>query len=147
MNTFLFFLFSQRVQILKTEYKYGQYCTPLSQSDCRWLCVVLPSYVNYQLSVEGDVGDCFHTSFIRICTLFKGIVLLILGTIQTLSKFYLNSLPEKLEYCFPQLSAQLQENMSLLSYFILLHFYFYFWFEPVRSSTSYFSRMLPTALF
>ena len=47
MNTFLFFrygirilyffcLFSQRVQILKTEYKYGQYCTPLSQSDCRY---------------------------------------------------------------------------------------------------------------
>ena len=30
---FCFFLFSQRVQILKTEYKYGQYCTPLSQSD------------------------------------------------------------------------------------------------------------------
>ena len=39
MNTFLFFLFSQRVQILKTEYKYGQYCTPLSQSDSRYfLC-------------------------------------------------------------------------------------------------------------
>ena len=29
-----FFLFSKRVQILKTEYKYGQYCTTLSQSDC-----------------------------------------------------------------------------------------------------------------
>ena len=40
MNTFLFFrygnrmlvflllLFSKRVQILKAEYKYGQYCTP-----------------------------------------------------------------------------------------------------------------------
>ena len=50
MNTFLFFrygirmlyfffLFSQRVQILKTEYKYGQYCTPLSQSDCRYIFV------------------------------------------------------------------------------------------------------------
>ena len=47
MNTFLFFryanrmlyfffLFSLGVQILKTEYKYGQYCTPLSQSDCRY---------------------------------------------------------------------------------------------------------------
>ena len=47
MNTFLFFcygnrlliffllLFSKRVQILKTGYKYGQYCNPLSQSDCR----------------------------------------------------------------------------------------------------------------
>ena len=33
---FFFLLFSQRVQILKTEYKYGQYCTPLSQSDCRY---------------------------------------------------------------------------------------------------------------
>ena len=28
-----FFLTYQRVQILKTEYKCGQYCTPLSQSD------------------------------------------------------------------------------------------------------------------
>ena len=43
MNAFLFFRygirmlyffqFSQRVQILETEYKYGQYCTPLSQSE------------------------------------------------------------------------------------------------------------------
>ena len=50
MNTFLFFrygiwmlyfffLFSQRVQILKIEYKYGQYCTFLSQSDCRYFRV------------------------------------------------------------------------------------------------------------
>ena len=45
MNTFLFFgygnrmlifylfiyLLSKKVQILKTEYKYRQYCTPLSQ--------------------------------------------------------------------------------------------------------------------
>ena len=37
---YFFFLFSQRVQILKTEYKYGQYGAPLSQSDCRYfLCV------------------------------------------------------------------------------------------------------------
>ena len=45
MNTFLFFrnensmlifLFSKRVQILKKEYKYDQYSTPLSQSDCRY---------------------------------------------------------------------------------------------------------------
>ena len=51
MNTFPFFalqnsnvvfsfLFSQRVQIFKTEYKYGQYCTPLSQSDCRYFFVL-----------------------------------------------------------------------------------------------------------
>ena len=36
----IFFLFSQRVQILETEYKYGQYCTPLSQSDCRYFFVI-----------------------------------------------------------------------------------------------------------
>ena len=29
-----FSLFSKTVQILETEYKYGQYCTTLSQSDC-----------------------------------------------------------------------------------------------------------------
>ena len=34
------FLFSQRVQILKIEYKYGQYFTPLSQSDCRYFFVL-----------------------------------------------------------------------------------------------------------
>ena len=50
MNTFLFFrygirmlyfffLFSERVQILKTEYKHDQYCTPLHQSDCRYFFV------------------------------------------------------------------------------------------------------------
>ena len=33
-------LFSKRVEILKTEYKYGQYCTPLSQSDCRYFFVL-----------------------------------------------------------------------------------------------------------
>ena len=31
-----FFLIYQRVQILKADYKYHQYCTPLSQSDCRF---------------------------------------------------------------------------------------------------------------
>ena len=35
-----FFLYSKRIQILKTEYKYGQYCTPLSQSDCRYFFVL-----------------------------------------------------------------------------------------------------------
>ena len=35
-----FFLFSKRVQILKREYKYGQYCTPLGQSDCRYFFVL-----------------------------------------------------------------------------------------------------------
>ena len=36
----LFFLFGKRVQILKTEYKYGQYCIPLSQSDWRYFFVL-----------------------------------------------------------------------------------------------------------
>ena len=36
----IFFLFSKRVQILKTEYKYGQYCTALCQSDCRYIFVL-----------------------------------------------------------------------------------------------------------
>lgn len=41
MNTFLFVLsFSKKVQILKTEYKHGQYCTSLSQSPCRYFFVL-----------------------------------------------------------------------------------------------------------
>ena len=59
-----------------------------------------------RLSIEPEIGTDFE--------LFKGIVLLKLDTIQTLSKFYPNSLPKKLEYCFPQLSARVQEDMSLL---------------------------------
>ena len=39
-NWIRIFLFSKRVQMLKTEYKYGQYCTPLSQSDCRYFFVL-----------------------------------------------------------------------------------------------------------
>ena len=39
-NQILIFLFSKRVQILKTEYKYGQYCTPLTQLDCRYFFVL-----------------------------------------------------------------------------------------------------------
>ena len=35
-----FFFFSKRVQTLDTEYKYGQYCTPLTQSDCRYFFVL-----------------------------------------------------------------------------------------------------------
>ena len=37
---FCFFLFSQRVQIFKTEYKYDQSCTALNQSDCRYIFVL-----------------------------------------------------------------------------------------------------------
>ena len=32
----LLLLFSKRVQILKTKYKYGKYCTNLTQSVCRY---------------------------------------------------------------------------------------------------------------
>ena len=35
-NRVLLFFPRLRVQILKKEYKYGQYCTLLSQSDCRY---------------------------------------------------------------------------------------------------------------
>ena len=35
-----FFLFSKRVQIQKTEYKYNQYCTPLTQSNWRYFFVL-----------------------------------------------------------------------------------------------------------
>ena len=44
----VFSLFSKRVQILKTEYKYGQYCTPLIQSDCRYF-LVLNKWVDYKI--------------------------------------------------------------------------------------------------
>ena len=30
----------KRVQILETEYQYEQYCTPLSQSDCKYFFVL-----------------------------------------------------------------------------------------------------------
>ena len=40
VECFFLLLFSKRVQILKTEYKYGQYCTPVSQPDCRYFFVL-----------------------------------------------------------------------------------------------------------
>ena len=40
----VFFLFSQRVQISKTEYKYGQYGTPRNQLDCRYFFVLAIKY-------------------------------------------------------------------------------------------------------
>ena len=39
-----YFFFRSRGQILKTEYKYGQYCTPLSQSNCRYFSVLAIKY-------------------------------------------------------------------------------------------------------
>ena len=65
MNTFLIFryrnrmliffllllsIFSKRGKILKTKYKYGQYCTPLSQSDCKYFFVL--AIINAILKVE-----------------------------------------------------------------------------------------------
>ena len=92
MNTFLFFgywnrmfiflliLFSKRVQILKMEYKYGQYCTPVSQSDCKYFFVItindnkLFTYFNKLQSRCNSIACIFHTIFffkpfmVRICT-------------------------------------------------------------------------------
>ena len=54
MLYFLFFLFSETVQILKTEYKYGQYCTPLTQSDCRYFFVLAISIVIAWYRIQYD---------------------------------------------------------------------------------------------
>ena len=74
MNTFLFFrygnemlifllllllLFSKRVQILKTEYKYGQYCTPLTQSDCSYFFVSAITPI-YPYELEKKAPHCKH---------------------------------------------------------------------------------------
>ena len=63
-----FFLFSKRVQILKTEYKYSQYCTPLRQTDCRYFFVLAITLVIAWLRVQYDqyfpsfsyFSDLFH---------------------------------------------------------------------------------------
>ena len=54
---FCFFLFSQRVQILKTEYKYGQYCTPLSQSDCRYFFVLAIMKNNHNNNYNNNIDN------------------------------------------------------------------------------------------
>ena len=40
MFYFLFFLNQSKSRNIETEYKYGQYCTLLSQSDCRYFFVL-----------------------------------------------------------------------------------------------------------
>ena len=69
MNSFLFFrygnwmlifylLFSKRVQILKTEYKYWQYCTPLRQSDCKYFFVLAISNIIWLIQI---IVNWIHT--------------------------------------------------------------------------------------
>ena len=48
---FCFFSFSQRVQTLNTEYKYGQFYTPLSKSDCTYSFVLAISIYIYIVKV------------------------------------------------------------------------------------------------
>ena len=68
MNTFLFFgngirmlcfsfSFSQRVQIMKTEYKYGQYCSPLFFF---YLGFFSQTFTNHRTAGEG--GEHFFNS-------------------------------------------------------------------------------------
>ena len=57
MLIFLLLLFSKRVQILKTEYKYGQYWTPLNQSDCRYFFVLAIS-ISYR-TVPNTISPIF----------------------------------------------------------------------------------------
>ena len=54
-----FFKFSKRVQILKTEYKYGKYCTPLTQSDYRYF-FVLAIIAKYEK--RGNISQYFTIS-------------------------------------------------------------------------------------
>ena len=69
MNTFLFFRYgnrmliffflpSKRVQILKTGYKYSQYCTPLSQSNCRYFFVL-----EIKFKIHSIISKKFQRSF------------------------------------------------------------------------------------
>ena len=60
----LFFPHS-RVQILKTEHKYGQYCTPLSESDCRYFCVLaINTYIHIRIRLD-DTKTARYCSFIN----------------------------------------------------------------------------------
>ena len=53
-SIFCFFLLSQRVQILKIEYKYGQYCTPVSQSDCRYFFVLAIKKLYHLVKIDAS---------------------------------------------------------------------------------------------
>ena len=56
-----------RVQILKTDYKYGQYCTPLSQSHCRYffLLAIINDTVNFSFSVMAN--KYIHAYICKYC--------------------------------------------------------------------------------
>ena len=63
---FCFFLFSQRAQILK-QYKNGQYCTPLSQADCRYFIRVSDkTYNNYSNFNKIVIIFCLYRTFLNI---------------------------------------------------------------------------------
>ena len=56
----LIFFISKKVQILKTGCKYGQYCTPVSQSDCRYFFVSelnVNTIVNWIILFEIKAGS------------------------------------------------------------------------------------------
>ena len=64
---FFFFLFSQKVQILKTGYKYGQYCTSPSQSDCRYFFVYAITTNNKLITFLLSFSTLFFAIFILFC--------------------------------------------------------------------------------
>ena len=65
------FFFRSRVQILETEYRYGQYCTPLSQSHCRYLFVLA---IKRYIYVLRRVYLCLCTMlYLCLCTMLYAI--------------------------------------------------------------------------
>ena len=62
-----FFLFGKTAQTLKTEYKYGQYCTPLTQSDCRYFFALAIS--SCYRTVPSAIWEIF-SEFLISCNLF-----------------------------------------------------------------------------
>ena len=61
------FFSSYRVQILKPEYKYGLYCTPLGHSDCRYFFVLTIS-TSYH-TPPSTIWSIF-SKFLIFCDLF-----------------------------------------------------------------------------
>ena len=54
-----FFMFSQGVQVLNSEYKYDQCCTPLSQSDCEYFLMLV---INDNTRSR-EYGGIYHDTF------------------------------------------------------------------------------------
>ena len=82
--------------MLKTEYKYGQYCTPLGQSDCRYFfgvsnkakylavkAKIKQQYklVNYHFCVE------FTAVYFHVC-IYQGILIFLLQWMLVIVLFY-----------------------------------------------------------